>query len=34
MFAEERLQREAWRQYNASQPMTDPNAAADRYMGR
>ena len=34
MSAEERQQREAWRQYNASRPMTDPNADADRYMGR
>lgn len=34
MSAEEQEQREAWRQYDATRPTTDPNAAAARYMGR
>ena len=34
MTAEEQKRRDAWRQYDASRPMVDPNAAADRYMGR
>jgi hypothetical protein len=34
MSSEEREQRQAWRQYDATRPTTDPNAAAERYMGR
>jgi len=34
MSAEEREQREAWRQYDATRPTTDPNAAAERYLGQ
>jgi hypothetical protein len=30
MSAEEREQRDAWRQYNATRPTTDPNVAAER----
>jgi len=32
MSAEEREQREAWRQYDATRPRTDPNADAERFM--
>lgn len=34
MSTKEREQREAWRQYNATRPTTDPNAAAERYLGQ
>lgn len=34
MSDEEREQREAWRQYNATRPTTDPNAAAEHYMAQ
>jgi hypothetical protein len=34
MSTEEREQREAWRQYNATRPTTDPNAAAEQYLSQ
>lgn len=34
MSAKEREQREAWRQYNATRPTTDPNAAAEQYLSQ
>jgi hypothetical protein len=34
LTAQEQKQRDEWLQYNASRPTTDPNAAADQYMGR
>jgi len=34
LTAEQQKQRDEWLQYNASRPTTDPNAAADQYMGR
>lgn len=34
MTVEEQQQIDRWRQYEATRPTTDPNAAADAYMGR
>ena len=34
LTAEQQKQRDEWLQYQASRPTTDPNAAADAYMGR
>ena len=34
MTVEERQQMDRWRQYEATRPPTDPNAAADAYMGK
>lgn len=34
MTVEQQKQHDQWRQYQATQPSVDPNAAADAYMGR